>query len=168
MDNNQIRIKSKVDSMMKLKITVMPKDPLDNERWYRTAQTAARLAMMLRKVSFTYRNNYQMLLPGFTPNVGDAFGQKKVGTMAPGLDFAFGLVDDSYIGKARDNDWLLCNDSIATPATTSKTENLQLRATLEPVRDFKIDLSATRTMTTQRAYSICMRVHRPPRAELSR
>ena len=150
-DNNQIRIKSKVDSMMKLKITVMPKEPLDNEKWYRTAQTAARLAMMLRKVSFTYRNNYQMLLPGFTPNVGDAFGQKKVGTMAPGLDFAFGLVDDSYIGKARDNDWLLCNDSIATPATTSKTENLQLRATLEPVRDFKIDLSATRTMTTQKS-----------------
>ena len=35
-DNNQIRIKSKVDSMMKLKITVMPKEPLDNERWYRT------------------------------------------------------------------------------------------------------------------------------------
>ena len=150
-DNNQIRIKSKVDSMMKLKITVMPKEPLDNEKWYRTAQTAARLAMMLRKVSFTYRNNYQMLLPGFTPNVGDAFGQKKVGTMAPGLDFAFGLVDDSYIGKARDNDWLLCNDSIATPATTSKTENLQLRATLEPVKDFKIDLSATRTMTTQKS-----------------
>ena len=150
-DNNQIRIKSKVDSMMKLKITVMPKEPLDNERWYRTAQTAARLAMMLRKVSFTYRNNYQMLLPGFTPNVGDAFGQKKVGTMAPGLDFAFGLVDDSYIEKARENDWLLCNDSIATPATTSKTENLQLRATLEPVRDFKIDLSATRTMTTQKS-----------------
>ena len=150
-DNNQIRIKSKVDSMMKLKITVMPKEPLDNERWYRTVQTAARLAMMLRKVSFTYRNNYQMLLPGFTPNVGDAFGQKKVGTMAPGLDFAFGLVDDSYIGKARDNDWLLCNDSIATPATTSETENLQLRATLEPVKDFKIDLSATRTMTTQKS-----------------
>lgn len=151
MDNNQISIKSKVDSMMKLKITVMPKEPLDNERWYRAVQTAARLAMMLRKVSFTYRNNYQMLLPGFTPNVGDAFGQKKVGTMAPGLDFAFGLVDDSYIGKARDNDWLLCNDSIATPATTSKTENLQLRATLEPVKDFKIDLSATRTMTTQKS-----------------
>ena len=60
-------------------------------------------------------------------------------------------MDDSYIGKARDNDWLLCNDSIATPATTSKTENLQLRATLEPVRDFKIDLSATRTMTTQKS-----------------
>ena len=31
------------------------------------------------------------------------------------------------------------------------TENLQLRATLEPVRDFKIDLSATRTMTTQKS-----------------
>ena len=147
-DNNQIRIKSMVDSAMKLKITVLPKEPLDNEKWYKLAQQAARLAMMVRKVSFTYRNSYQMTLPGFTPSVGDAFGQKKVGQMAPGLDFAFGMVDESYIDKARRNDWLLQNDSLATPATTSKTENLQLRATLEPVKDFKIDLSATRTMTT--------------------
>ena len=150
-DNNQIRIKSMVDSAMKLKITVLPKEPLDNEKWYKLAQQAARLAMMVRRVSFTYRNSYQMTLPGFTPSVGDAFGQKKVGQMAPGLDFAFGMVDESYIDKARRNDWLLFNDSLATPATTSKTENLQLRATLEPVKDFKIDLSATRTMTTQKS-----------------
>ena len=83
--------------------------------------------------------------------MGDAFGQKKVGQMAPGLDFAFGMVGDDYIKKARNNDWLLCNDSIATPATTSRTDNLTLRATLEPIKDFKIDLSATRTKTTQKS-----------------
>ena len=107
--------------------------------------------MMVRNVSFNYRSSYQLTLPGFTPSIGDAFGQKKVGSMAPGLDFAFGLVDDDYIGKARENDWLLRNDSVATPATTSKTENLQLRMTLEPVKDLKIDLSAVRTQTTQKS-----------------
>ena len=150
-DNNQIRIISKVDTAMKVKLSVLAKEPLEDKKWYKGLQLASRLAMMVRNVSINYRSSYQLTLPGFTPNVGDAFGQKKVGQMAPGLDFAFGMVGDDYIEKARNNDWLLCNDSIATPATTSKTDNLTLRATLEPVKDFKIDLSATRTKTTQKS-----------------
>ena len=150
-DNNQIKLISKVDSAQKIKISVLAKEPLEEKSWYKTWQTVARLAMMVRNVSFNYRSSYQLMLPGFTPSIGDAFGQKKVGSMAPGLDFAFGLVDDDYIGKARENDWLLRNDSVATPATTSKTDNLQLRMTLEPVKDLKIDLSAVRTQTTQKS-----------------
>lgn len=150
-DNNQIRIISKVDTAMKVKLSVLAKEPLEDKKWYKGVQLASRLAMMVRNVSINYRSSYQLTLPGFTPNVGDAFGQKKVGQMAPGLDFAFGMVGDDYIEKARNNDWLLCNDSIATPATTSRTDNLTLRATLEPVKDFKIDLSATRTKTTQKS-----------------
>ena len=150
-DNNQIRIMSRLDSAMKLKLTVLPKEPLDNNKWYRGLQTVARLAMMVRNVSVNYRSNYQLTLPGFIPSVGDAFGQKKVGQMAPGLDFAFGAVDDGYVDKALRNDWLLCNDTLATPATSSKTENLQIRMTLEPIKDFKIDLSATRTTTRQKS-----------------
>lgn len=150
-DNNQIRIISKVDTAMKVKLSVLAKEPLDDKKWYKGLQLASRLAMMVRNVSINYRSSYQLTLPGFLPSVGDAFGQKKVGQMAPGLDFAFGMVGNDYIEKARNNDWLLCNDSIATPATTSRTDNLTLRATLEPVKDFKIDLSATRTKTTQKS-----------------
>lgn len=150
-DNNQIRIISKVDTAMKVKLSVLAKEPLDDKKWYKGLLLASRLAMMVRNVSINYRSSYQLTLPGFLPSVGDAFGQKKVGQMAPGLDFAFGMVGDDYIEKARNNDWLLCNDSIATPATTSRTDNLTLRATLEPVKDFKIDLSATRTKTTQKS-----------------
>ena len=150
-DNNQIRIISKVDTAMKVKLSVLAKEPLDDKKWYKGLQLASRLAMMVRNVSINYRSSYQLTLPGFLPSVGDAFGQKKVGQMAPGLDFAFGMVGDDYIEKARNNDWLLCNDSIATPATTSRTDNFTLRATLEPVKDFKIDLSATRTKTTQKS-----------------
>lgn len=150
-DNNQIRIISKVDTAMKVKLSVLAKEPLDDKKWYKGLQLASRLAMMVRNVSINYRSSYQLTLPGFLPSVGDAFGQKKVGQMAPGLDFAFGMVGDDYIEKARNNDWLLCNDSIATPATTSRTDNLTLRATLEPVKDFKIDLSATRAKTTQKS-----------------
>ena len=150
-DNNTIRILSKVDSATKLKVTVLAKEPLEERGWYKTMQAISRVAMMVRNVSFSYRNNYQLTLPGFLPTIGDAFGQTKQGILSPGLDFAFGMVNDNYIEKARENDWLLINDSIATPATTSKTEDLQLRLTLEPVKNLKIDLNAARTMTTQKS-----------------
>ena len=151
LDNNTIRITSKVDSATKLKVNVLPKAPLEEKAWYKTMQAISRVAMMARNVSFSYRNNYQLTLPGFLPTIGDAFGQTKQGIMSPGLDFAFGFVGDSYIEKAREHDWLLLNDSIATPAATSKTEDLQIRMTLEHVKNLKIDLNAMRTMTTQKS-----------------
>ena len=151
-DNNTIGIKSRLDSALKLKITVTPKEPLDNKGWYKTMQTIARTLMMVRNVSLSYSNQYSMSLPGFMPSVGDAFGQKRnQGAWAPGLDFAFGLTGDSYVDKARDRGWLLLSDSIATPASTNKTEDLQVRMTLEPVRNLKIDLNAARTQTTARS-----------------
>ena len=150
-NNNQIKIISKVDSAVKLKLTVLPQPPLEENKWYKTLQGAARLAMMVRNVSLSYRSNYQMVLPGFLPSIGDAFGQTKQGIMSPGLDFAFGMVGDSYINKAASQDWLLMNDTLATPATTNKTEDLQIRMTLEPVKNLTIDLNAVRTKTQQKS-----------------
>ncbi|MBR5653340.1 MAG: cell surface protein SprA [Prevotella sp.] len=148
-DDNKIKVINKGDSALKMKITVTPKTPLDDKAWYKTAQAVARLLMMVRNVSFTYRNQYNMSLPGFMPNVGDAFGQRTGDILSPGLDFAFGFIDDGYLDKAARNGWLLNNDSVATSihAATSRTEDLQLRVTLEPVRDLKIDLTASRTET---------------------
>ena len=153
LDANKIKVFNPLDTALRLKITVTPKEPLEDKGWYKTAQCVARALMMVRNASISYRNQQSMSLPGFMPNIGDMFGQKRgADALAPGLDFAFGLTGDSYIEKARERGWLLQNDSVATPATTNKTEDLQLRMTLEPVRDLKIDLSATRTVT--RAKSI--------------
>lgn len=150
-DNNTITIRNKVDSALKLKITVLPKEPLDGKSWYKTTQSLARVLMMVRNVSFSYRNDYSMSLPGFMPMIGDAFGQSRTqNVLSPGLDFAFGIVDDSYIDKARRNNWLLMADSIVTPALTHKTEDFQIRATLEPFRNFKIDLNGSRMETVSK------------------
>ena len=146
-DQNKILIKNR-DSV-KVKLTVTPKPPIENQWWYRPAQTAARVLMMVRSIGISYRNQYAMALPGFKPTVGDAFGQRTGGVMAPGLAFAFGMTDDSFLQKARDNGWL--NDSLSTPATTNLTNDLQLRATLEPLPDLRIDLNASRTESRARS-----------------
>ena len=146
LDYNKISIKG-VDSV-NIKISVTPKTPLENEWWYKPAQSAARLLMMVRTVGLSYRLQRSMSVPGFMPDIGDAFGQRTGGVLSPGLDFAFGLVDDSYLEKAHDNGWL--SDSLSSPAATNRTSDLQLRATLEPLRDLKIDLNASRTETKAR------------------
>lgn len=149
LDDNRILVKNR-DSV-KIKLSVTPKEPLEKLWWYEPSLRAVRFLMMVRNVSVSYRSQYSMSLPGFIPNVGDAFGQRTGSVMAPGLDFAFGLTGDGYIQKAYDNGWLLCNDSVATPASTSASEDLQIRMTLEPIRDLKIDLNASRTVNKARS-----------------
>ena len=147
-DQNKIVIKGR-DSL-KVKVTVTAKPPTENEWWYKPAQSVARFLMMVRTIGISYRNQYAMSLPGFMPKIGDAFGQRTGGVMAPGLGFAFGMTGDSFLQRAVDNGWLLTADSIATPASTNQTNDLQVRATLEPIRDLKIDLNASRTETRAR------------------
>ena len=171
---DKIKIISKVDTATKVKITVTAKPSLEDKGWYKTAQCVARVLMMVRSVNVSYRNHYAMSLPGFLPQVGDIFGQRRGDIMSPGLDFAFGLIGDGYLNKAVNNGWLLMVDSVATPATTNQNVDLQIRMTLEPIRNLKIDLSATRTdnksrvprvqTTSRAAYSICMTVGRQRKA----
>ena len=150
--DNKLKIKNKVDTALKVKLSVVTLPPLEEKGWYKTAQTLARVAMMVRSASISYRNQYAMSVPGFMPTIGKAFGQTRGNSvLSPGLDFAFGLVGDSYIEKAKRNNWLLMADSVATPASTNLTEDLQFRATLEPVKGFKIDLSASRMSTKSKS-----------------
>lgn len=136
-----------------LRVNVVAKPKLEDENWYKWAQAGARFLMMVRNVSVSYRNTYSLALPGFRPHVGDMFGQNSSALgMTPGLDFAFGLVGESYIDRAQERGWLMNSDNLATPASTNAMEDLQLKATLEPFPDLKIDLNASRTVN--RAKSI--------------
>ncbi|MBR6129884.1 MAG: cell surface protein SprA [Bacteroidaceae bacterium] len=145
-DENSIRIvKTPVDTTnVRLNVVALPK--ASEQKWYGLAQTAARFLMMVRNVSITYRNTYNLAVPGFLPDVGDMLGQKKLGGIfTPGLDYAFGFVNDSYLDKAKSRGWLLGSDSVATPATIANTKDLQVKMTLEPFTDVKIDLNMSRT-----------------------
>lgn len=106
-------------------------------------EAGLRVLMMVRNLSVTYRNDYSMSLPGFMPYSKMLGQNNSSGLLAPGLDFAFGLTGDNYLYKAIDNGWLLSGDSIAHTATSNATEDLQVKMTLEPFRDIKIDASAS-------------------------
>lgn len=149
-DNNKILILSQ--DTARIKITVTPKKRTEDQGWYKALQMGTRFLMMVRNVSVNYTNRFNMNIPGFMPQIGDVFGQgKNAGMFAPGLNFAFGATDEGYVRKAAERGWLLMADSVTTPATSNLTESLQLRATLEPFRDVKIDLNASRNSTRNRS-----------------
>lgn len=149
-DENSILIKSK--DTLALKVTITPKEKNEeNKSFAKVMQYPTRALMMLRSASVTYTNSYAMSLPGFMPEVGDLFGQKSInGIYAPGADFAFGLIDDSYLQKAHKRGWLLSSDSVSVQASTNAAEDLQLKMVLEPVTDLKIDLNASWTRNKSR------------------
>ena len=148
-DENSILIKSKDTG--KIKVTIIPREKSEESSFSKAMQYPTRFLMMLRSASITYTNSYAMNLPGFMPEVGDVFGQKKInGIYAPGLDFAFGLSGDSYLRKAHERGWLLKNDSVTVQASTNSAEDLQLKMVLEPVTDLKIDLNASWTRNNSR------------------
>lgn len=150
-DNNKILILSQ--DTARIKISVSPKKRKEDQSWYKALQLGSRFLMMVRNVSVNYTNKSNMSVPSFLPEVGKMLGQtKSMGSgFAPGLDFAFGFAGENYIKRAAERGWLLMSDSITTPATTNLTESFQLRATLEPFRDVKIDLNASRNTTRNRS-----------------
>lgn len=145
-DRNTLIIQSR-DSIP-VQINVIQGKRLEEYSWYKSAQYAARGAMLVRNASVNYRRTYSTYLPSFDPFIGDFFGQRGGSKMAPGLGFAFGFEGgESYVEKARDNGWLIINDSLTAPAILSQTDDFQFRVALEPIRGLKIDLNGSRIHT---------------------
>lgn len=107
----------------------------------------ARFLMSPRAVAVRWRRTNSMSLPLFLPDIGNAFGQtNSAGPLAPGLDFAFGFTDESYIEKAKRRGWLLTDpDGQTSPAIYSHTREFNLEIVLEPIRGLKIQLTGNRT-----------------------
>ena len=142
---DSISIKVKDTTKVVLRIAQDPFMPATKQKYNVRdgVDLALRTLMMVRNVSVSYRNDYNMSLPGFMPN-SQLFGQNRAsGLLAPGLDFAFGLTGDDYLYKAIDNGWLLTGDSIAHTASSTATEDLQVKLSIEPFRNLRIDANAS-------------------------
>lgn len=143
-DANSVEILNRGENNVKFTITEQLKDkkPL----WEEIGEHAARFAMSPRNLTFRWRDTRSMSVPLFVPDIGNIFGQtNSYGPMAPGLDFAFGFVDESYISRAKERGWLTGADGQTSPAMYSHTNEINLELTLEPIKGLKILLSANRT-----------------------
>ncbi len=107
---------------------------------------AARFLMSTRALAIRWRSTGSLSLPLFLPDVGNMLGQTRSwGPMAPGLDFAFGFTDESYVDKAKERGWLMTDGSQTSPAMYSRTQEFNIELVLEPIKGLKIQLTGNRT-----------------------
>ena len=104
-----------------------------------------RLLMSVRSVNVNYSIREGTTLPGFRPRTF-LFGLDSAFD-APGAGFIFGSQDPDIRREAARNGWLARSTSLTTPFIQSKTTDLNLRAQIEPMRDFRIQLDAKKTVT---------------------
>ncbi len=144
-DDNRIEILSKGKANIKVTVTEELKEDTRNFG-KELAEHTLRFLMMPRSASFRYRSSHSLNLPLFTPNVGDIFGQSnQYGPMSPGLDFAFGFFDESYVKKALDRKWLMTSSDQVSPAIWNQGTEYSFELTLEPIRGLKITLTSNLT-----------------------
>lgn len=120
-------------------------------------KTTGRLIMSFRNLSFSYAETDGIMLPGFAEDPG-ILGMNNFG--APGFGFVSGQQNrdlfgrpnawgeyDSFAPFAASEGWLVANPSLNILYTNSHTQSINGRATFEPFKDLRINLTIDRKYT---------------------
>jgi cell surface protein SprA len=100
--------------------------------------------MMLRNVKVNYSEAYTSIIPGYTPRTR-ILGQNPDFT-APGWDYAFGIQPNSkWLDNGAQQGWFTTNPYLNQQVQQTYTQTADGKVTLEPFRDFRIDVDANRT-----------------------
>jgi cell surface protein SprA len=123
-----------------------------NGKVHPVAGFIARAIMTVRNVSGTYALNDGTLLPGYNQETSILGFNSGFG--APLGGFVFGQQRYDIWGRetgyniattAASNGWLVQNQDLNKQYTMTHSQNLNLRASLEPLKDLAIELNLTRT-----------------------
>ncbi len=140
--SGQARPKSSAEAIGKDGKKAKKDDPgRDKYPFYITAPL--KLLTSLKNMGGSYSVTQGTLLPGFKPKpqyLGQNFDNN-----APGLDFIFGIQDPEYRFKAARNGWVSNDPRIVSPYMQNYQEQINARAMIEPIEDFRIELSATKS-----------------------
>jgi cell surface protein SprA len=109
------------------------------------AKESAKFLMMLKNISVTYTQTDGTLLPGYAQETQILGMDNQFG--GPGVGFLFGHQDANYPFEAARRGWMVENQFINTPYTTTASSNLNIRANIEPIKSFRIELTATQSET---------------------
>ncbi len=106
--------------------------------------------LSLRKVQFNYSRDMRSFVPGFLPNP-EYFGLGENFT-APGWEYVLGIQPNQQwlFDAAQQKGWITESVELNEQFLLSDRENYDLRVTLEPYKDLKIDLNWSKTSENTR------------------
>lgn len=125
-----------------------PKTPSDTTKKkkieFDPLQHIARFVMGLKTVNVNYSTTEGTVLPGYKNNM-QLLGMDEH-FAGPTFGFTVGSQQDIR-QQAAQSGWLVKSTVLNVPYQRTRNEDLKLRANIEPIKDLKIDLSASRTRT---------------------
>ena len=149
-NKNKVTYELKVDLKdAKVVIKAKKKRGLDLEK---ILELTALTLMSTKKISVTYSENNGTVIPGYLKRTQYIGQDWSTSVNAPGMDFLFGYQPDTtWLSNAARNGWLSKSASQYISYNQTKTKNLSIKATLEPLPNLRIDITANRNET--RRYS---------------
>jgi cell surface protein SprA len=117
-----------------------------------------RMLIGVRTISASYSNNGGTVLPGYLPEPSlfgagtyqpeaDMFGSGMMTSFAPGFPFLAGWQDYNFARRAADRGWITTDSTLNMPYLFTKNERFSMRATVEPLPDLRIDVTADRSFS---------------------
>ncbi|MCF8391491.1 MAG: cell surface protein SprA, partial [Bacteroidales bacterium] len=106
------------------------------------AENSVRMLTGLKDVNLTYSSSTGSNLPGYLPGTQYLGTSNYSGSSAPGFKYILGLQDSEFAYNAFENGWLSKDSLINTPFLLSGNEKYNLRATFEPFKGLRVDLTA--------------------------
>ncbi|MEO8068882.1 MAG: cell surface protein SprA [Flavobacteriales bacterium] len=133
------------------------KDKKEPGTGFNPLEALARIVMAVRTGNITYSQNSGILLPGYGQYT-NVFGMSP-GFDAPGFGFVLGQQNHDLSGDvvrdfasdAAARGWLVQTPSIFNPYTTTRTETINARLSIEPLKSLRIELTANRTLSENRS-----------------
>jgi cell surface protein SprA len=102
--------------------------------------------LSLRTVKFRYTENFGSVVPGFMPQ-SSLLGQS-VDMSAPGASYALGSTPDrAWLDNAANSNWISRDPFFNDQVQTRYSLDLNANATIEPFKDFRIELEGNRKFT---------------------
>ena len=114
----------------------------DAKKQFEFLKHMTRFALGIKNISVNYSENQGTFLPGYL-NQSKVLGQDW-SSLSPGLPFVFGSQSDiRQIGGK--NGWITKSTDLNTMYKKNTSTNLTLRSTVEPIKQFRIELTANKT-----------------------
>ncbi len=111
------------------------------------AERTALILMSVKNLSISYNESEGTFMPGYMPKTQFLGMEKYREVFAPGWQFITGIQDTGFAAYAVDNGWITTDPALNNAYNMSHTNNLNLRSSIEPIKGFRIDITANRSFS---------------------
>jgi cell surface protein SprA len=102
----------------------------------------------IKRISATYSNTFTTQIPGWVPKTTLLGADKDYKFQAPGWDFLFGYQPDrKWLDNAADKGYITPDTNLNFQLVQTKATNYNVKATVEPFNDFRVDLTINKTVS---------------------